>query len=127
MGRQVRPRLLMRTGRRRRGLQSRTCPAESDGDESDGEGGHEQAAPAAEGRAPNTFRFRTFAARLAAVDVDLRRKLGPLSAEPTEGAWRRESWQRHTCWWLLVHTLQLLTRFSHHARASQVNPFSRRG
>ena len=93
-------------------LTPHTRAAESDGDDSDGEAGHEQAPPAAGlDRAPNTFRFRTFAARLAAVDVDLRRKLGPLSAEPTEGAstGREES----SCSWELANTrLQLLTRCS---------------
>jgi hypothetical protein len=34
------------------------------------------------------FRFRTFAERLAAVDVDMRRRLGPLAAELSQGASR---------------------------------------
>ena len=56
---------------------------EASGSEGEGEG--EEGVAAAREHAPNTFRFRTFAARLAAVDVDLRRRLGPLHVEPTQG------------------------------------------
>jgi hypothetical protein len=59
--------------------------AGSDDDSESDEGGAEAAAA----RPPrNTFRFRNFAQRLAAVDVDVHRRLGPLTAEPSEGAWR---------------------------------------
>jgi hypothetical protein len=58
----------------------------SEGSDSEGEGGGGGEAAPRPRRAPNTFRFRNFAQRLAAVDVDIHRRLGPLCATPTDGA-----------------------------------------
>lgn len=59
------------------------------GSDDDSESDEEDVGGEAVARRPrNTFRFRNFAQRLAAVDVDVHRRLGPLTAEPSEGAWR---------------------------------------